>query len=40
LKNKADFLVHGVVLQNRVFRPARALFHVKHSRVKEARCFT
>src|SRR5882724_5796857 len=35
LKNKGDFLMHGVVLQNRVFRPPR-MFHVKHSCVKEA----
>jgi len=29
LKNKDDFLMHGVVLQIRVFRAARAMFHVK-----------
>ena len=27
LKNKDDFLMHGVVLRNRVFRPAGAMFH-------------
>jgi hypothetical protein len=30
LKNKDDFLMHGVVLQNRMFRPRPAMFHVKH----------
>jgi hypothetical protein len=32
LKNMDDFLMHGVVLQNRVSRPgpARPMFHVKH----------
>jgi hypothetical protein len=34
LKNKGDFLMHGVVLQIRVFRPPAAMFHVKHSCVK------
>jgi hypothetical protein len=34
LINKDDFSMHGVVLQNRVFRPWFAMFHVKHSRVK------
>jgi hypothetical protein len=34
LKNKSDFLMHGVVLQNRVFRPASAMFHVKHLSVE------
>jgi hypothetical protein len=29
LKYKGDFLMHGVVLQNRVFQPAGAMFHVK-----------
>jgi hypothetical protein len=36
LKNKADFLMHGVVLQNRVFRDAGAMFHVRHFCVKAA----
>src|SRR6478736_6126993 len=36
LNPKADFLMHGVVLQNRVFGPASAMFHVKHSCVKSA----
>src|SRR4029453_983599 len=44
LKRKGDFLMHGVVLQNRVFRTAAAMFHVKHRCVKAApppvRCFT
>jgi hypothetical protein len=31
LKNKADFLMHGVVLQIRVFRGPASMFHVKHS---------
>jgi hypothetical protein len=39
LKYKGNFLMHGVVLQNRVFRaPAREtapMFHVKHSCVKK-----
>jgi hypothetical protein len=35
LKNKADFLMHGVVLQNRVVRRGAAMFHVKHSCVKD-----
>jgi len=30
LKSLHDFLMHGVVLQNRVFRSVRAMFHVKH----------
>jgi len=34
LKNKRYFLMHGVVLQNRVFRPRRPMFHVKHLCVK------
>jgi hypothetical protein len=29
LKNKADFLMHGVVLQIHVFRPRASMFHVK-----------
>jgi hypothetical protein len=37
LINNGDFLMHGVVLQNRVFRTRRALFHVKHSCVKDSR---
>jgi hypothetical protein len=34
LNPKGDFLMHGVVLQNRVFRHAAVMFHVKHSCVK------
>jgi len=34
LKNKADLLMHGVVLQIRVFRPRAPMFHVKHLCVK------
>jgi hypothetical protein len=34
LQNKDDFLMHGVVLQNRVFQPAHSMFHVKHPCVK------
>jgi hypothetical protein len=37
LKNKGDFLLHGVVLQNRVFRRGAAMFHVKHSCAKDLR---
>jgi len=47
LKRNDGFLMHGVVLQNRVFRPRASMFHVKHSCVKwnagalrAARCFT
>jgi hypothetical protein len=29
LFRKGDFLMHGVVLQNRVFPPLPAMFHVK-----------
>jgi hypothetical protein len=34
LKSLRDFLMHGVVLQNRMLRPASAMFHVKHFCVK------
>jgi len=34
LESLPDFLMHGVVLQNRVFPPVRAMFHVKHFCVK------
>jgi hypothetical protein len=30
LINKGDFLMHGVVLQSRVFPPRPPMFHVKH----------
>jgi hypothetical protein len=30
LRNKGYFSMHGVVLQNRIFRTRRAMFHVKH----------
>jgi len=47
LKYKDEFLMHGVVLQNRVFRtPARAMFHVKPfspaplTHPSAPRCFT
>jgi len=36
LKLQVDFLMHGVVLQNRVFGPVRPMFHVKHFCVKHA----
>jgi hypothetical protein len=31
LKHNDDFLMHGVVLQNRVFPPPITMFHVKHA---------
>jgi hypothetical protein len=34
LKNMVYFLMHGVVLQNRVFQARTPMFHVKHSCVK------
>jgi hypothetical protein len=34
LKGKDDFLMHGVVLQNRMFLGVGAMFHVKHRCVK------
>jgi hypothetical protein len=37
LESKDDFLMHGVVLQNLVFRPASAMFHVKHLCVRRPR---
>jgi len=38
LKNKGDFSMHGVVLQNRVFRaPDPPMFHVKHRRAPRRR---
>jgi hypothetical protein len=34
LRSLRDFLMHGVVLQNRVARSGGAMFHVKHFCVK------
>src|SRR5215813_7872271 len=36
LKQKADFLLRGVVLQNRIVPVSRPMFHVKHFCVKAA----
>jgi hypothetical protein len=36
LKNKGDFLIHRVVLQNPGIRPDATMFHVKHFCVKRS----